>query len=226
MKSLLKMIFTIGLFFTSMMLFFKITGVLEVDQIRLWFFEAENFSVYFIAGIVVLLLALDLIIAVPTLSISILGSYFLGFWGGFFSSLLGTSLAGFAGYFLSRKFGEGLFVFVIKKESERKEMQEAFREYGLIMILLARGAPVFPEVSACLAGLTKMKLSLFSLAWFGSSVPYLMVASYAGSYSSIDNPMPAIYAFIVLSGILWLSWYFLLKDKLSRSKKSKNKFII
>src|SRR5699024_139001 len=84
---------------------------------------------------------------------------------------------------------------------------------GLLLPILtlndqSRAVPIFPEVSACLAGITKMQLLRFLLAWSLSSVPYAVIASYAGSISSIGNPMPAIYTAILLSGTLWIGWFF------------------
>jgi uncharacterized membrane protein YdjX (TVP38/TMEM64 family) len=67
--------------------------------------------------------------------------------------------------------------------------------------------PILPEVTACLAGMTGMPFTKFLLAWSLSSVPYVLIASYAGSISSIDNPKPAILAALVLSAAFWLAWF-------------------
>jgi len=74
------------------------------------------------------------------------------------------------------------------------------------VILLSRGSPILPEVSACMAGMTRMPLGKFLVLWLASSVPYAVIAAYAGSISSLDNPQPAIFAAIGLMSVLWISW--------------------
>jgi len=54
-----------------------------------------------------------------------------------------------------------------------------------------------------------MPFSKFLVTWSISSVPYVLIASYAGSISSINNPKPAIYTTIGLSALLWVFLVFL-----------------
>lgn len=42
---------------------------------------------------------------------------------------------------------------------------KAFQKYGFVMILMSRAAPILPEVSACLAGMTRMRIRTFFVAW-------------------------------------------------------------
>jgi len=60
----------------------------------------------------------------------------------------------------------------------------------------------------------------FILAWIISSYPYVTIAAYAGSISSLDNTKPAIFTAIVLSAFFWISWIIFLKYKASESKFS------
>lgn len=208
MKALLKIIIVLALLFASTFLIANLTGALTIEQVRNWLELANQLSPVYVATLVVLLLFCDLFIAVPTLTISILAGFFLGFPIGSISAITGMTLAGGTGYALSQKYGDALFKFLIKDPARRSEAVSTFKRYGLAMILMSRAVPIFPEVSACLAGITKMQLSRFLLAWSLSSVPYAVIASYAGSISSIDNPMPAIYTAILLSGTLWIGWFF------------------
>ncbi|EPJ47894.1 MAG: hypothetical protein OFPI_31490 [Osedax symbiont Rs2] len=75
------------------------------------------------------------------------------------------------------------------------------------MILFSRAMPILPEVTACLSGITKMPFVKFLLAWTASSVPYALIATYAGSISSLENPKPAIIAAITLTLIMWSAWF-------------------
>jgi uncharacterized membrane protein YdjX (TVP38/TMEM64 family) len=208
MKALLKIIIVLALLFASTFLIANLTGALTIEQVKNWLEIANQLSPVYVATAVVLLLFCDLFIAVPTLTISILAGFFLGFPLGSISAITGMTLAGGTGYALSHKYGEVLFKFLIKDPARRSEAVSTFKRYGFAMILMSRAVPIFPEVSACLAGITKMQLPRFLAAWSLSSVPYAVIASYAGSISSIDNPMPAIYTAILLSGTLWIGWFF------------------
>ena len=206
MKPLIKIMLTLGLFFTAIMVFLKLTGLLTVDKIKLWLETAQTISPVYVAAIVVTLLFADLVMAVPTLTITILAGFFLGPIAGTGAAVGGMMLAGLSGYSLSRYKGDVLVRFLIKEEAERQKAKQAFLDHGVMIILLSRAAPVIPEVSACMAGLTRMPFSRFLGAWCLSSIPYAAIAAYAGSVSSLANPLPAILAAIFLSGISWLGW--------------------
>jgi len=164
----------------------KMTGILSVEQIKMWFLQAKDYSPFYVGCIVVLLLFADLFIAVPTLTIITLSGYFLGFQHGAIASLIGLILAGVTGYALSYVFGENILSILLKKEQARQEAKNTFNQHSFIMIILSRAMPILPEVTACLAGITKMKFSKFILAWLISTVPYTVIISYAGSVSSLE----------------------------------------
>jgi len=214
MKHLIKVIAIIASFFALTFVLVKMTGILSVEQIKTWLLQAKELSPYYVGSIVVLLLFSDLFIAMPTMTVITLSGYFLGFQYGITASLIGLILAGVTGYGLSNILGERIFGFLLKKEKARQEAIVTFRQHSFIMILLSRAMPILPEVTACLAGMTKMKFSKFMLAWLISTVPYVLIISYAGSISSIEDPRPAIYTAIGISATLWTGWYlFNLKSK-------------
>jgi len=206
MKHLVKVIVIMASFFALTFVLVKMTGVLNVEQIKGWLLQAKELSPYFVGGIIVLLLFSDLFIAVPTLTVITLAGYFLGFQNGTIASFIGLILAGVTAYGLSIIFGERIFGFLLKKEKARQEAKTTFRQYSFSMILLSRAMPILPEVTACLAGMTQMKFSKFILAWAMSTIPYILIISYAGSISSIENPKPAIFTAIGVVATLWIGW--------------------
>ena len=169
--------------------------------------QAKALSPIYVGAVVALLLFADLFIAVPTLTVIILSGYFLGHAYGAFAALLGVILAGICGYTLSRYYGDAILGFLVKEQSKRDDAISTFKKHGVMMILLSRAMPILPEITACLSGMTRMNFSKFLLAWLISSVPYVLIASYAGSISSIENPKPAIFAAIGISALLWISWF-------------------
>ena len=206
MKSLIKIALTLFLFFTGMLILFKFTGILTLEKIEIWMEAAKNTNPIFVALIVAGLLFCDLFMAVPTLSIMLLAGYFLGPVYAFIAAIIGVLAAGLCGYFLSRRYGDKLLNSLISDPSEREEAVQTFQKHGPIIILLSRATPVLPEVSACLAGITKMSFYRFLLLWLLSSVPYALIATYAGSVSSIQDPKPAIFAAIGLTTFFFMAW--------------------
>jgi len=208
MKSLLKVFLIIATCFAATFLLIKFTGILTLTQIEGWLLQAKELSPVYVGVIVALLLFADLFIAIPTLTVMILAGYFLGHSYGALAAFTGIMLAGICGYALSRYYGDFILGFLVKDESKRNDVISTFQEHGFVMILLSRTMPILPETTACLSGMTRMPFNKFLLAWLMSSVPYLLIATYAGSISTIENPMPAILTAIGISAFLWVSWFF------------------
>lgn len=207
MKPLLKIFFIIAAIFGSTFVIMKISGVLTLDQIEAWLTQAKELSPFYVGGMVTLLLFADLFIAIPTLTVSILSGYFLGHMYGAVAALLGVTLAGVSGYLLSYHYGDKILKFLIKDKEQRNEAVNTFNQHGFVMILLSRAMPILPESSACLSGISKMPFTKFLTAWLLSAVPYILIATYAGSVSSLDDPKPAIFAAIGITSFFWLAWY-------------------
>lgn len=218
MKTLIKLFLILAALFASTFVVIKVTGVITVDDIRNWLEAAKSVSPLAIGLVVVALLFADLFIAIPNLTVSILSGYFLGFELGAFFNIVGVSAAGITGYFLSRWMGRKLLERIVRDPQEIKEMESIFNRHGFVMILLSWALPILPEVSACLAGFTRMPLWKFLLAWALGAYPYVTIAAYAGSISTLNDPKPAIYAAIGLSAFFWLSWTIFLWFKRSRVK--------
>lgn len=213
MKSLIKIILVLATFFALTFIIANLTGIFSFEVFSYWLDEAKKINTSFLFLIVILLLFSDIFIAIPSLSVAILSGYFLGFPLGGLAASLGMLLAGNTGYFLSINYGKVLLHKIVPLEIKRNEAVETFHKYGEAMILLSRVSPILPEVSACLAGMTKMKYSKFITLWGINSIPYAFIAAYSGSISTKTNPQPAIYTAIGLYGILWLSWFLFRKYK-------------
>ncbi|WP_080760241.1 TVP38/TMEM64 family protein [Pseudoalteromonas luteoviolacea] len=217
MKSLLKIMLILFCFFASTFIAIKISGLLSIDDIKTWLTVAGELNGYLVALIVVGLLFLDLFIAVPTLTLIIFGGYFLGPYAGGISAMIGLLLAGVTGYVISYKYGNMLFDKLVKDPTERPNAIALFQQRGPVVILLSRASPILPEISACMAGMTKMPFKQFIGCWITSTVPYACIAAYAGSISTLENPKPAIYTAIGLTGFFWACWW-IFNKQVSRTK--------
>jgi len=215
MNALLKIMLSLALFFASTFLLLKSTGIITIEKIETWLVLARSTDIKYVMVIVIGLLFADLFVAVPTLTVMILGGFFLGANLGAAVAICGLLLAGSCGYVVSHRYGYLLLNQLVKEPIKRRQAVDMFQQHGAILILLSRAMPILPEVSACMAGLTKMPFPKFITLWLLNSVPYAVIASYAGSISSIDNPLPAILTAIGLTAISWFGWLIF-----NRSRKS------
>lgn len=207
MKPLIKVMLIVGAVFASTFILGRVLGILTVDNVQMWLETVQSTNPAWVAALVVLLLFADLFVAVPTLTVTILAGFFLGFPGGFATGLTGMSLAAFCGYAMSWRWGDVVIRRLVKAPGEREALREAFQLSGPVMILLSRAAPMVPEVAACMAGATQMPFSRYVFFFGLSTLPYVAIAAYAGSISSVDSPQPAIFAAILLYAVLWFGWF-------------------
>lgn len=98
MKTLLKVMFTVAAIFASTFILGRVLGILTEENVRMWLEAASTLSAATVMAVVIGLLFIDLFVAVPTLTIMILGGYFLGFELGFLAAMAGSALAAFVGY--------------------------------------------------------------------------------------------------------------------------------
>lgn len=207
MHPLLRTVVVLFLGFAATFLVIKVATGLSFDDVELWLHEAQRTSPATLAGLVVALLLADILVSVPTLTITMLAGFLLGQFAGATAALLGLYGAGLIGYSVSRVFGDRLLCVLMKDDAKRMQVRETFAQHGFGMIILARAAPILPEVTACLAGATRMSLSRFLAAWSLNSIPYVFVATLAGSLSSLENPQPALFTAFGISATLWVSWF-------------------
>lgn len=207
MNAMLKLMLVLALCFASTFLVLNTIGWLTVEQISNWLEFVQQSSPFVVGCIVTLLLFADLFVAMPTLTIMILSGFFLGPVLGAIFSMIGLLLAGLSGYVLSYRYGAQLAKMLIKDEQELNRAILSFNQFGVGTILLSRAVPILPEVSACMAGLTHMPKLRFATAWILSTVPYAVIASYAGSMSTLSDPKPAIITAIGLTVFFWLGWF-------------------
>lgn len=207
MKQLITLALCLTAIFASTFVVIKLTGVLTLDDIRYWLEVAAEADSIWVATVIILLLASDLFIAVPTLSLCILSGYFLGFFYGGIAASIGMLSAGCLGYWICFCFGEKFLKKIYKNEKKREEMQKIFIQQGGKFILVSRALPMLPEVCACLAGSNRMSFKQFLFLFSIATFPYGFVAAFAGSHSTFENPLPALIIVIALPLSLWLCWF-------------------
>lgn len=149
------------------------------------------------------LLVADLFLPIlGTVVMSALGLIYGMWWGGVLASL-GSICAGLLAYGLCRGAGRG----IAEKIAGKKGIEEGERlfsgELGGWIVALSRWMPVFPEVVACLAGLTRMPLPKFALALACGSIPLGFTYAAIGA-AGVDRPILTLTLSACLPPVIWL----------------------
>ena len=150
----------------------------------------------------ILLLMADLLLPLPaTIIMAALGYIYGPVIGGFISAA-GSFMSGALGYWLCRMLGEKAAVRLLgEKDFERgKRLSD---NVGGWVVVLSRWLPVFPEVIACMAGLTRMPARYFHAALFCGSLPLGFTYALVGS-TGVDHPALSIGLSVGLPPVIWL----------------------
>ena len=116
-----------------------------------------------VASVVVLLLASDVVLPVPSSFVSAGAVALLGALPGGLAIALGMTLGGWLGYALGRWGGEPLAI-RIAGARELSRARDLMSRHGSWLVLACRGVPVLAEASTLLAGATRSSPTRFALA--------------------------------------------------------------
>ena len=154
-----------------------------------------------LAGIA--LLVADLVLPVPsTVVISGLG-YLYGPWLGGLIGSAGAFLAGCTAYGLCRMLGHRVALWLVGEKDLRRG-EHLFAAAGGWIVVWTRALPVFAEVGACLAGLTRMPASRFLPALACGSLPLGFAFAGIGSVGR-GNPALALGLSVAIPPLLWFA---------------------
>lgn len=131
-----------------------------------------------LAGLVVLLLAGDVLLPIPSSFVAAGAVSLLGAFEGGAAIALGMTLGAWLGYALGRVGGEPLAT----RLAGPRELERARRlmgRHGTWIVLISRGVPVLAEASTLLAGATRVSLWRFAMVTtlgnVGLSVAYAFI---------------------------------------------------
>lgn len=147
------------------------------------------------------LLVADLILPVPgTAIMAALGLTYGPVVGGLVGAS-GSFLSGALAYGLCRAFGQRAARRLVG-EADLAKGAALFARWGAWLVVLSRWLPLFPEVIACLAGLTRMSAAVFFLALACGSVPLGFVYAAIG-HAGGEHPRLALLVSLGLPPLLW-----------------------
>ena len=147
------------------------------------------------------LLMADLILPLPaTLVMAALGYIYGPVTGGLISAT-GSFMSGSLGYWICRLMGEKVALRLLG-EKDFVRGKRLSSNIGGWVVVLSRWLPVFPEVVACMAGLTRMPARYFHLALLCGSLPLGFVYAYVGA-TGVMHPGWSIALSALLPPLIW-----------------------
>lgn len=148
------------------------------------------------------LLAADLLLPIPATAVMTGLGLIYGTLAGGIVATVGSILAGTIGYLLCRAIGPSMAARLLGRRG-LAEGQRLAGGVGVWLVVLSRWLPVFPEVVACMAGLTRMPVGRFMVALACGSAPLSFAFAAVGG-AAIVQPGFALALSVLAPPILWL----------------------
>jgi uncharacterized membrane protein YdjX (TVP38/TMEM64 family) len=128
------------------------------------------------------LLALDILLPVPSSMVSTASGALLGFWGGLAASTLGMT----AGCLLGYGAGRGVRLGAVRRlvgEAEMERVRGIWERHGAWTLVILRAVPVMAEASVVFAGLAGMPVGRFLLITAVSNLCISAAYAAAGAFA-------------------------------------------
>ncbi len=139
------------------------------------------------------LLALDVVLPVPSSWVATLSGASFGFWAGLAVNWLGLNLGSALGYSLGRRIGR-VGARRMLGERQLSRLSTSFERHGTWSIPIFRAVPVLAEASVIVAGSLRLSPARYWIASLSSNLGVAAVYAWAGA--------------MALDGASWL-WVFL-----------------
>ncbi|MDA0838380.1 MAG: VTT domain-containing protein [Planctomycetota bacterium] len=176
-----------GLTLLTMILipFFLFGGELE-SRIESMLKEAER-RPWISALTILLVLATDVLLPIPSSMVSTAAGAVLGFWVGAICSALGMTASCIIGYGLGISAARGAASRWMN-ENEMQEMEAHAVKFGDWMLVVFRAVPVWAEFTTILAGMSRLKLQRFLILTTTANLGISLVYAAAGAIAqNFDN---------------------------------------
>lgn len=153
---------------------------------------------------VVILLAIDIFLPVPSSLVMVLSGAAFGIVWGSLLSLVGSVAGEFLGFELVRRYGRTASRRLVGDDEIRK-LERLFIRHGAVAVAITRALPVVMETMSVVAGLSGMRRSVFLISSIVGTVPIVVVYAYAGAVSrETGSLIPAVVILIAMAGAGWI----------------------
>jgi uncharacterized membrane protein YdjX (TVP38/TMEM64 family) len=133
-------------------------------------------------GLIVGLLATDILLPIPSSVISTLSGWQLGWAAGTLATWIGMNLGAVIGFALARRWGQP-FALWFSKGEDLQRMRQVSDQFGPVVLVLTRAMPVFAEASVLIAGIHRLSWRRFLpavvLSNLGIAIAYAAFGEYA-----------------------------------------------
>ena len=161
----------IPFFFLEETIMHAFNRAIDVELSQAWF-----------AGLITLLLALDLVLPVPSSIASTTAGAALGFGAGTLTCWVGMSLGCVIGYWLGSEAGTP----TVQRLVGIQELEKAKRlgsRYGVMFLMVSRAVPILAEVSVITAGVMRVPPKLFFIVTAFSNLGISAVYAGIGAFA-------------------------------------------
>lgn len=187
----------------------------EFEQWLSGAFEQARTHPWLLGTLIVVLLAGDCVLPVPSSLVSVFAGAALGWVAGAAVIWLGMCCGCLIAYLLGVSGGR-LFALRILGEAELARAQTWFKRIGPATLVITRAVPVLAEAGAIAAGVLRMPPRSFLIATTLANA--LVAIAYAAAGAAGKSLLPAFFAVVALPVVGWLAWRFMLHRN-SRSAK-------
>ncbi len=159
--------------------------------------------------VIVGLLATDVFLPTPSSVISTIGGFQLGAVLGTLASWIGMTAGAIIGFWLARRWGRPLALW-FSDARHLDRMESSSRRFGPLILVIARGVPVFAEASVLLMGVHGLAWRRFLtpvlLSNFGIALAYSAFGTVAKEYQWLPLALGVSIALPVVLTMMGLKW--------------------
>ena len=152
-------------------------------------------------GLLALLLAVDIVVPVPSSLVSTACGMALGFLGGTCASFAGMSVTALIGYLIGRYAAR--YAVRLVGEREAALLEDFHRRHGVWLLLALRPVPVLAEASVVFSGIARLPFRQVAVVTMLGNLAVSAVYAAIGVWGSLsDSFVPAFLASMALSGVM------------------------
>jgi uncharacterized membrane protein YdjX (TVP38/TMEM64 family) len=161
---------------------------------------------WLVMALVVLLLALDPVLPVPSSIVAVAGGSALGAGVGAAAIFIGLMAGALIGYWLGRQPGRAL-ADRLMGDAALAGLDPQIRPIGPLALLLSRPVPVVAEAVVIMAGAARLPWQPFLLAVVPANAALALAWAGLGARASAGNLLPALVGVIALPAFAYALWH-------------------
>lgn len=202
MRMLAPVAIVIAVVVGAKLLIENILGIDTAPMVEGWIQSAGTSE----ALLIVTLLAVDILLPVPSSLVMIVSGAAFGVWWGSVLALSGSIAGEWLGFELARRYGARASTWLVGP-TDTERLARLFSRHGAAAVAISRALPILMETLSVVAGLSGMRRRTFLAASFVGTAPIVVAYAYAGAASrEAGSVVPAIIITIAVFGLGWIAY--------------------